>query len=121
MKRLIKYSSLMVLMVMMIVSCATFNMRITAKKALIMADDFYTRQYDDYLTFCELDAIGNWQIKSDVSDEMRVVLAKRKDMLARISELSDQLEIFIKIGELPPDQTLPALEAEIIDIIRRFE
>lgn len=120
MKRLIKSIPLMLLTVM-IVACATFNIKMSAKKALIMADDFYVRQYDDYLTFCEQDAIGNWQIKPDVSDEMRKVLAKRKDMLVRISELSDQLEIFIKIGELPPDQTLPAIEAEIIDIIRRFE
>lgn len=120
MNKLIKALPIM-LLCLVVGACATFNVKMSAKKVLIMADDFYAKQYDDYLTFCVKDENGEWQIRADVSSEQREVLAKRYDALEKLDELSDTLATFIAIGQLPEGQTLPALESEIITIIRRFE
>jgi hypothetical protein len=115
-----KAKACMSLLVLIFLAGCTASLYENAKKVGIMANETYISQYDDYLTFFNEDENGNYTVKPGVSEGQKVALRKRKEILIELDELTDTLNTFLVIGYLPPEQTLPQLEAEILRLIRRL-
>lgn len=122
MKKL-NYLALLVLMVLSValVGCATTNIDMTPKKLAILANETYVKQYDDYMSFFVKNADGEWVVKQGVSEDQKEILRKRKNILMDLDRLTDILNTYIMIGYLPADETIPAIETEIIKLIRELE
>jgi hypothetical protein len=104
------------LCVVMLFGC-TYNIQITQRDVATWANNIYSAQYDDYLTWFDKQPDESYVLKPNVPEKQIDILVAKKAIFTELEPLLVIYSLYVETGVAPAGTIIVDVEARLVKLV----